>query len=330
MPRSGLPAFWLRGGPAAWLLAPLAALYRWVAVVRRRQLTARARRIDVPVVVVGSIFVGGTGKTPVVDALVAEAQRRGYRPGVILRGYGGAATDWPRDVRADSDPREVGDEAVLLAGRRGVPVVAAPDRPAAARRLVAAHGCDLVIADDGLQHYRLHRDAEVIVLDSRRGLGNGCCLPAGPLREPPSRLREATVVLANGARPPFAADAVFGLVSGGPVPVNAAVRHASPPPAGTRVHAIAGIGDPERFFGALEARGYTVVRHARSDHHAFDAADLRFDDEAPVLMTEKDAVKCRGLDDGRLWCVPVELEPGPGYTEAVARLFEGLAPPRGG
>lgn len=298
---------WYRDDWPARLLAPLGHAYCALATARRRAYRAGWRqswRASVPVVVVGNITVGGTGKTPLVVWLSERLAEAGFRPGIVSRGYGGAAGAGPQRVGEDSRPERVGDEPVLLATRTRRPVVVGRDRPAAVRHLLAQDGCDIVLSDDGLQHYRLQRDLEIAVVDGERRFGNGRCLPAGPLREPPVRLQEADFVVANGA------------AKEGEVPMHlvgdelhgVAVSHRRRPLdalAGTAVHAVAGIGHPRRFFDELRARGLEVREHPFPDHHRFRAADLLFDDDLPVVMTEKDAVKCRPFARPGHWCLPV-------------------------
>ncbi|MES0875005.1 tetraacyldisaccharide 4'-kinase [Sinimarinibacterium thermocellulolyticum] len=303
---SWLVARWYADAPAPLLLRPLASLYGRIAAQRRLRLQARAQRLGVPVIVVGNIAVGGTGKTPLVIWLVERLRAWGWRPGVVSRGYGGKPPQRPYLVRADGDPRACGDEPLLIARRGGVPVVVDPDRVAAARQLLRAGEVDVIVSDDGLQHYRLARDLEIGVVDARRGLGNGALLPAGPLREPPARLRELDLVVVNGEgwsdvslRPLrmrlLAGEAVSG----------SGERRALSAFAGRRVHAVAGIGHPQRFFETLRAAGIEVIEHAFADHHRFRPQDLAFADTLPLMMTEKDAVKCAGFFGADWWVLPV-------------------------
>ena len=334
---------WYGRSAARWLLQPLSLLFGGLVRARRamyRRGLLDSQRVSAPVVVVGNITVGGTGKTPLVIWLASQLASRGWRPGVVLRGYGGRAHDWPRVVTADADPALVGDEAVLLSHSTGALVVAGPDRVAAAERAVTL-GADLVLADDGLQHYRLARDCELIVVDAHRMLGNGALLPAGPLREPAARLATVDLVLLNrregSAAPALSADR---LVAGWPescVPVSFTTRvgRARSLTSGNerelesfrsgRVHALAGIGHPEAFFAALEARGLTIVRHAPGDHAALTAEDIAFADHAPVLMTEKDAVKCRAFADERCWVVATRIEFEHGGAERLLGVVERAA-----
>lgn len=301
---------WYAAAPPPLLLRPLAALYGAIADQRRRR--AVPQRLSVPVVVVGNISVGGTGKTPVVIWLVEALRQQGWRPGVISRGYGGDGHRHPCPVQPDSDAAEVGDEPLLIHVRTGVPVMVGADRVAAAQALVATGDVDILVADDGLQHYRLGRDIELCVVDGVRGLGNGARLPAGPLREPPTRLADVSHVLVNGGdwsppgTPPWTR---FTLQPGAPRHL-AAMAAAEPLAAwaGRRVHAVAGIGRPARFFDTLEAAGMTVVPHPFPDHHAFVPDDLPpADPHCPVLMTEKDAVKCRHFGHAQLFALPVHV-----------------------
>ena len=298
---------WYQDDWLARLMAPLGRVYCTLAAARRRAYRAgrrRAWRAPVPVVVVGNITVGGTGKTPLVAWLAERLGRAGYRPGIVSRGYGGTAGDGPRWVGQDSRPEEVGDEPVLLAAATRRPVVVGRDRPATVRYLLAQAGCDIVLCDDGLQHYRLARDVEIAVVDGARRFGNGRCLPAGPLREPRERLQEVDFVVANGEA--AEGESPMRLVGDELRGVSDSHRR-RPLHALTEgpVHAVAGIGHPERFFEALRARGLEVREHPFRDHHRFRAADLEFGDERPVVMTEKDAVKCRPFARPGHWYLPV-------------------------
>ncbi|MGQ0619630.1 MAG: tetraacyldisaccharide 4'-kinase [Panacagrimonas sp.] len=298
---------WYTPEPSPVLLRPLAAIYGSIATARRRRLTGKAPALACPVIVVGNISLGGTGKTPFVIWLVERLRAWGHRPGVISRGYGGHASGYPLRVRHDSDPAQAGDEPVLIAWRTGVPVMVDPDRVRAACALIETGEVNVLVADDGLQHYRLQRGLEICVVDGRRGLGNGDLLPAGPLREAATRLDEVNLVVANGGgfrapRTPtldmrLVTDSVVALRGGGVISVGRFV--------GRRVHAVAGIGHPPRFFDMLAARGIEVIPHPFPDHHAYTAGDITFGDALPVLMTEKDAVKCRVFSGSRHHAVPV-------------------------
>ena len=306
---TGFPRFWLKNTSRSVLLLPVSWVFRIASGVRRASynwgLRPRAR-LTVPVLIIGNIFVGGTGKTPLVLWMVRYLRSMGKRPGVITRGYGGQAKDWPQVVDAGSDPYDVGDEPVLLAQRGGCPVVASPDRVEAAQRLIDDFGCDVIVSDDGLQHYALDRDLEVVVIDAARGLGNGHCLPAGPLREPRSRLRSVDLLVANGG-PSWLTPYYFTLRLNHAVSVaDGDTTRKLADFGGEQAHAIAGIGNPDRFFAALGRFGIEVIQHPFADHYPFTAKDVNFDDGVPVLMTEKDAVKCRELAGSLHWAVPAE------------------------
>lgn len=312
-----LNRIWYGGASTSILLLPLAWLYGAVMAARRvfyEQGWLPSYRITRPVIVVGNLTVGGTGKTPFVAWLAEKLTERGLRVGILSRGYGGNATV-PRVVETSSPWQQVGDEPLLLRQRTGCDVVVSVDRAAGAQLLVQ-RGADVIVADDGLQHLRLAREVEIVVVDGARGFGNGRLLPAGPLREPASRAAQASLVVINGrpehasvTRLPLPRDlqpVQMALFAGRVLPV-AGVRadRALESFRGQRVHAVAGIGNPWRFFADLRGRGLDIVEHAFADHHPFTAADLDFGDTQPVLMTEKDAVKCRAFADTRLWYVPV-------------------------
>jgi len=291
-------------------LLPLSLLFCLVATMRRLlyQCGLLSRiRLAVPVIVVGNITVGGTGKTPLVLWVTDLLKRSGHRPGILTRGYQGASTQWPVTITSRTEAGEVGDEAVLLARRSGCPVVAGPDRVADGQALIE-QGCTVIVSDDGLQHYRLHRDLEVAVIDGARRFGNGLCLPAGPLREPIGRLRSVSVRVANGT--PEAGETGMTLAPGHIYRLQAPDQHAAVDDlrAGP-VHAVAGIGNPERFFASLRALGFEIIPHPFPDHHAFQASDLAFGDECPVIMTEKDAVKCQAFATPLHWVLPVTAQP---------------------
>jgi tetraacyldisaccharide 4'-kinase len=339
-----LQALWYARSRPPWVLRLLSGVFGSIVRLRtgayQRRLL-RVRRIAVPVVVVGNVAVGGTGKTPLVIWLVERLQTAGFHPGVVLRGYGGTRTrdKTPQRVTPDSDPVEVGDEAVLLALRTRVPVMANRNRAEAAQRLVE-EGVDVVISDDGLQHLALARDFEVVVIDAERRLGNGFLLPAGPLREPASRLQRSDCVVINGSSPGAAEETMRGTASPQTAPLVATMHvngdtvlalSGSQAPlvlaqfAGQRVHALAGIGNPARFFATLRAAHINVIEHALPDHHQFQPQDLEFDDGLAVLMTEKDAVKCRRFAAARCWYLPVSASlPADDAAALLARLQAAL------
>ncbi len=303
---------WQRRGLFSWALRPLSYLFGITAALRRASFTFGLRRVEhlsVPVIIVGNVTVGGTGKTPTVIALIDGLRRAGFNPGVISRGYG-AQVKAPRAVSAQSDATEVGDEPLLIAQRTAAPVWVCPDRVAAARALCTTHPeVDLIISDDGLQHYRLARAVELVVFDQRLG-GNGLFLPAGPLREPMSRRRDATLINGSSphALPSWPNTFALNLTTGAAWHLdNPSLRRPLHQFVDKRILAAAGIGEPERFFSTLRTQGLTLTAtRALPDHFAYIANP--FSDAAAeiILITEKDAVKCQGWCDARLWVVPVD------------------------
>jgi tetraacyldisaccharide 4'-kinase len=335
-----LTELWYRESAGFSWLAPLAWLYGLVVAARRAAYACgliRTQRAAKPVIVVGNLTVGGTGKTPLVAWLAEQLSLSGLRVGIVSRGYGRSKRE-PEGVHAESSWRDVGDEPMLLQSSTGCDVVVAQDRFAGAQQLIAL-GVDVVIADDGLQHLRLARDCEIVVIDGARGFGNGRLLPAGPLREPAARVRNASIVVVNGT--PEHASLVLAegesevrfLMSLFGGEAHRVDGLAAPEPLehfrGRRVHAVAGIGNPQRFFRDLRARGIDIVEHPFPDHHPFTAAELTFGDDLPVLMTQKDAVRCRELEDARLWYVPVVARFSDSQArELLERVAKALAPAR--
>jgi tetraacyldisaccharide 4'-kinase len=326
----GYPSWWRGIAAPTLLLLPLSALFA-LAAAARRALYARGvlkrERLPVPVIVVGNIAAGGAGKTPLTVWLAHALTARGYRPGVLARGVGGAARA-PRAVDAHSDPAQVGDEPVLLARRCAAPVWVGRDRPAAGRALLAAHPeVDVLLCDDGLQHYRLARDAEIVVVDGARGLGNGLPLPAGPLREHASRLRGVCAVVINGGgQDELRRDLDVPALDMHLLPVR--LRNLARPEQvvepgrfkAREVHAAAGIADPERFFRTLEALGMHVSRHPFPDHHAFRREDLPF--VGTLAMTEKDGVKCAAFASEDWWQLEVEAQVPDALTERLLACLD--------
>lgn len=299
--------------PVSLLLTPLSWLFCTGTRIRRlayRRGWLTQYKMSVPIIIVGNITVGGTGKTPLVIWLSHFLKQQGYFPGIVSRGYGGQATHWPQYVTSNSDPQVVGDEALLLARRTGCPVTVAPQRVAAVEALLSQHPCNVIISDDGLQHYHLQRDIEIAVLDDIRRYGNRRCLPAGPLREPLPRLSDIDFFVTKGAvlRDHFSVQEF---------PMHYDIKplcHVKGQKSerllsvfrGRSVHALAGIGHPERFFTRLRDNGLKLSCHSFPDHHFYKQEDIHFDDGLPVIMTEKDAVKCQTIAGIEHWYLPIE------------------------
>ncbi|GGC02985.1 tetraacyldisaccharide 4'-kinase [Marinobacterium zhoushanense] len=302
-------AWWLK------LFRPLSALFRFLAARQRLARTAQQWHAPVPVIVVGNITLGGSGKTPVTLALIEMLRARGYKPGVVSRGYGGKPPKYPFAVTVDTSPAQGGDEPCLIVQRTGVPLVIDPDRPAAVRALLEESDCNIVISDDGLQHYALGRDLELAVVDARRGLGNGRCVPEGPLREPPERLAQVDRVILNGVGAfSFAGASHMQLVPGKLVELTTERELGSDQWTGShRVHALAGIGHPARFFDTLRTLGFDPIEHPLRDHASIEPEQLRFEPELPLIMTEKDAVKCRGWSPAHCWALRVDARFDAGF-----------------
>jgi tetraacyldisaccharide 4'-kinase len=322
---------WQSVTPVSALLYPVSLLYGAVASTRRDAIAPA--RLPVPVVVVGNVTVGGTGKTPLTLWLAAALRERGFNPGIVCTGYGGSRRD-PQPVTSESDPAKCGDEAVLLARRGNDPVWAGADRVAAANGLLGGAGCNVVLCDDGLQHRALARDLEICVVDGTRGFGNGWLLPAGPLREPASRIGTVDAVVVNGrathpsiSRLPAATPRYEMRLDGREFhnlltpSLAAGAEHFR----GKRLHAIAGIGDPGRFFRHLQAMGLDFTAHPFPDHHPFAASDLEFADADAVLMTEKDAVKCRRFANESHWELPVDAALDSALADLVTRKLRASA-----
>ena len=315
---------WQRLTPISIALLPLSLVFGGIVMLRRAAFRAglmHSQRPAVPVLIVGNVTVGGTGKTPLVLWLAEFLRRHGMQPGIVSRGYRSDSRE-VRQVLASSDVRRVGDEPLLLARRSGCPVWVGADRVAAAKALLKANPeCDIVISDDGLQHYRLGRDIEIAVIDGARGFGNGLMLPAGPLREPRSRLASVDAVVVNGDVSAAWPNALSMRFEGNQLH-NVLDPQTRAQPAdfrNTRVLAIAGIGNPARFFALLDRLGIAHEPRAFPDHHAFAPRDFADGNAEAILMTEKDAVKCAAFASERMWVLPIEAAPDPKLGELIMR-----------
>ena len=264
-------------------------------------------KLPVPVIIVGNITLGGTGKTPLVIYLVEQLKAAGFKPGVISRGYGGQSEIWPLQVTAESDARQVGDEPLLIAQQADCPVAVGPVRADSARLLLENEACDVIISDDGLQHYALYRDIEIVVIDGERRFGNNFCLPSGPLREPQERIQEVDFVVCNGGEPE---ENEILMQLEGAYAVNMKTQERKPLNEFKELscHAMAGIGNPQRFFDLLKQYGLDCQTHSFPDHYAYSKKDIRYKGAQAILMTEKDAVKCLSFVTEQHWFVPVQAK----------------------
>jgi tetraacyldisaccharide 4'-kinase len=280
----------------------------------------KTHTLPVPVIVVGNITVGGTGKTPLIIWMAGFLKNSGFKPGIISRGYRGRSATWPQWVTADSDAGTVGDEALLIAKETGCPMAVGPLRVDSASMLLKLADCDVILSDDGLQHYALNRDIEIAVIDGERRFGNGYCLPAGPLREPIERLKSVDFIIVNGEK---YEEREFSMKLVGEMLINLVTgeQKSLQEFKGIDCHALAGIGNPDRFFTLLEAAGLTCITHSFPDHYQFQRRDIEFSDNKPVLMTEKDAVKCTEFAGKQHWYLPVKAVPDAVFSEKLLNLL---------
>ena len=326
-----IDAYWYSQNLITWLLLPITVLYCLLTLIRRllyRNGIFKSYRLPVPVIIVGNITVGGTGKTPLLIALCELLKSQGYKPGVISRGYGGDF-EGERLIKHNDSPDVVGDEPCLIHARTNCPMVVGRNRVAAAELLLASSDCDIILSDDGLQHYQLQRDIEIAIVDKDRQFGNGFCLPSGPLREPVSRLKQVDIVVDH-----FSVDQTnirdenFSLIFSDAInlkhneTLNLDDFKVAP------VHAVAGIGNPKRFFDQLSRAGLEVIEHGKPDHHKFTADDFRFNDDIAVLMTEKDAVKCHNISAENLWYIPVAAELSKSFCQKLLSKVRQLSDSR--
>ncbi len=309
-----LDTYWYDSNLVALLLRPISWFYCFIVSIRKTLYQLKLKKsfsANKPLVVVGNIAIGGSGKTPLLIALCDYLQSKGYKPGIVSRGYGGNITG-VKQVSHDDEASLVGDEPLMIHHKTKLPVVVGADRVAAVEFLLSHNKCDVVLSDDGLQHYRMARDLEICVVDSVRGHGNGYCLPAGPLREPLSRLKGIDIVVYSGVNRDAASPEIdsYSLDVVGLNRLNSDEKATASLPIssfkGKKIHAVAGIGNPSRFFQQLRDNGLTIVEHAFSDHHAYLKSDFSGWDDECILMTEKDAVKCNGFSLADAWSVNVK------------------------
>lgn len=306
------------------IFMPLSMLYddamRFRAFLYRTGLKKKTK-LAAPVVIVGNITVGGTGKTPLILWMANFLKEQGFKPGIISRGYGGYAEQWPQWVDNQSNPELVGDEAVLMAKRADCPIAVGPKRAEAGQMLLDKSSCDIILSDDGLQHYALERDIEIAVIDGQRRFGNGYTLPCGPLRESIDRLQSVDLVIVNGVPEE---ENEFSMIMEGDIAVNLVSKEEKLLTDFNFIpsHAMAGIGNPKRFFDLLEQKKISIETHAFPDHYQFTKADISFNDDKPVLMTEKDAVKCFGFATEKHWFVPIKAKPQQQFIDKLLTLIK--------
>lgn len=301
---------WQKKNFLAYLLWPLSFVYGIFISLRRKLYQMHFLKISylsVPVIVVGNITIGGTGKTPVVIRLARFLKEKGWRPGIISRGYGGNTQHFPCLVHQNSNAREVGDEPLLIAQHTACPTIIDPNRSRGAKNLLKRSNCNIVISDDGLQHLSLGRNIEIVVVDGERRFGNNFCLPAGPLREPASRLNSVDFIVSKGTarvnefKLSLVPDYFYPLIQ--PKSTYTAAHFQN-----KKIHAVAGIGNPNQFFNSLRKLGLQIIEHPFPDHYLFKPRDFNYGKDAIIIMTEKDAVKCVGFVDARLWCLRTKTE----------------------
>jgi tetraacyldisaccharide 4'-kinase len=317
---------WYGKHPLSLLLAPLGWLYKFFMTVRRLAYQAGllpVKRVNVPVIIVGNITAGGTGKTPLVIWLAEYLKKHNFRPGIVSRGYGGSATHWPQQVRPDSDPVMVGDEPIVIARHTGCPVAASPDRYTAVVQLLEHQDCNIIICDDGLQHHALARDIEIAVIDAVRRFGNGRCIPAGPLRESLSRLKSVDMVVSNG-KPGHGEYPMEYVAKSWRALIDPEREIPAESFRDKTVHAVAGIGHPARFFSMLRACGMGVIEHEFPDHHRFSRRDICFGDDLPVVMTEKDAVKCMSFAEEYHWYLEIDVRMNNIFEHRFSNLLKDI------
>ncbi len=316
---------WYKKHWLAYVLYPLSLVYRLIVTIRRALFKCGVKSVkqfDVPVIVVGNISVGGVGKTPLTMWLVNWLQQQGYQPGVVSRGYGGQSKEWPQLVTADTDPALVGDEPVMLARRLGCPIVVAPNRVQAIEQLLKHNQCNIIVSDDGLQHYAMARDVEIVVVDAGRQFGNGWCLPAGPLREPKARMNTVDAIVYHVAQQTIEeSELQFNLqperyINLKEQTMSLALDQLS----GVKVHAVAGIGHPERFFTQLQQLGADIIPHVFPDHYQFQMSDFEFGDDLSIVMTEKDAVKCLSFAKSNYYFLSVNAKPSEAFVAFLQEL----------
>ena len=304
-------------------LTPLSWLFKSISKARHYAYRAnilKSTKLELPVIVVGNLTVGGTGKTPLVIWIANFLSEQGYKPGIVSRGYTGQAQSWPQQVRPDADPVIIGDEAVVVSRRTNCPMAVGPDRADDGLALIQHNDIDVIISDDGLQHYALQRNIEIVVIDGLRRFGNGLCLPAGPLREPPSRLKNVDLIVSSGVSRQgeytmkLESSIAINLLSGEEKALSELVDKT--------LFAMAGIGNPNKFFNSLRSKGLRLESRSFPDHYYFKANDLDFAGDDMLFMTEKDAVKCQRFAKSNWWYVPVDARLDDEFGEKILTLIK--------
>ncbi len=321
-----LDTYWDTKNIVSLVLLPVSSLFRFISAMRRTLYMCgifQTYRAPLPVIIIGNITVGGTGKTPLIIELVKQLQLLGKKPGVISRGYGGQANSWPQCVNAQSDALQVGDEPQMIFNQTACPIVVGPNRKQDIELLLKQFDCDVILSDDGLQHYALQREYEIVVVDALKQFGNGYYLPAGPLREGVNRLQQVDMVLFNGVDEPalgFKMKPTRCVSMDEKAPQTVGLEYF----AGKKAHVVAGIGHPARFFTMLSEYNVEVIPHAFDDHYVYDQSDIIFTDEHCVLMTEKDAVKCRHFNLSNHWSVSIDISLTTSAQHQLNAIFASL------
>lgn len=305
---------WYGKHPLQWALRPLSWGYRFITLIRRWYLQNFCQTYcPVPLIVIGNVTVGGVGKTPLVIEMVKKMQQKGLRVGVVSRGYGAKIRNFPYEIQLNDTAEQVGDEPLLIAQKTNCPVVISPVRTKAVDYLLKQHQVQIIISDDGLQHYRMGRAIEIAVIDGMRGLGNGLCLPAGPLREPNARLKQVDFIIVNEGTWDNAYP--MNLIPGKLIKLSTREEISSDPIIGS-VAAVAGIGNPKRFYSTLQQLGIEFTSYSYPDHYQFKSQDLNYT-ESLIIMTEKDAVKCRSFSSDKMYYLPVEAKLDDAFWQAL-------------
>ena len=306
-------------------LYPFALIFSYLTTRRRRKYIKNINesyKADVPIIVVGNLTIGGTGKTPLVKHIAIELIERGYKPGIVSRGYGGKFKE-TLQVKEDSSVKETGDEAQILA-KLNLPFYLDKNRVRAVKTLIKNHDCDVIISDDGLQHYSMARDIEIAVIDGKRRFGNNLTFPAGPLRESIKRLKSVDFIVNNSG--PTEEDEFLMSVSPSKfVHLKSGKSYSVDNwPMHKQIHAVAGLGNPGRFFDLLEKLGFEIIRHPFPDHHNFTSSDMFYLDHLPIVMTEKDASKCKDLDINKIWYLTIDADVSNKFIDKLDNKLKSL------